>query len=67
MVDTDSYIDVAYKGELYRIEVTKLNIKVPRRKSGVPKSLKKEIRKMKCKQCGGLMLNGVCMAANKHL
>lgn len=62
---SDAYLDFAYKGKLYRIEVTDLGIEVPTRKS-VKKSLKKEIRKMKCKKCGALKINGVCMAPERH-
>jgi len=68
LTETDTYIDVAWKGKAYRVEVTDLDIKVPyRKKSKLPKSLKKDIRKMKCKQCGSLMINGVCMSPAKHL
>ena len=66
LINTDCYIDLAYKGKVYRLEVTDLGIQVPVRKA-FKQSLKKEIRAMKCKRCGFLKVNGVCMNADGHL
>lgn len=65
LTETDAYIDVAHKGHVYRIEITDLEYDVPRRKSK-KKSLKREISKAKCSTCGGLEINGICMAAAAH-
>jgi hypothetical protein len=65
MVDYDMPIDVAYKGKLYRVQVTDLKQTVPRRKSS-PRTRTKivSIDASKCPECKKLMINGICMNPN---
>lgn len=62
---TNSFIDIAYKGRMYRLAIEDLGKEAPPRKYKTKKRAI-PIKKSKCAQCGGLMLNGVCMAAVKH-
>jgi hypothetical protein len=64
MSSTDAYIDVAWCGKLYRVEVTEIGIAPPRKHK--KKTLKHAIEKQICPECGGLMLNKVCMATTPH-
>lgn len=60
MSGTDAYVDVAWCGRLYRVEVTDIGI-APARKHK-KKTVKHSIDKSICPGCGGLMIQGICMA-----
>ena len=71
MIETDAYIDVAYKGKLYRLRVEDTGLEAPRRKRKVKrgqkqKALVQKITSSKCLLCGSLSLNGVCTMPAKH-
>jgi hypothetical protein len=57
-----AYIDVAYKGKLYRFHMEDLNIAVPKqRPKKIASGLDDKIDAKKCPKCKRLMLNNVCM------
>jgi hypothetical protein len=66
MVKADSYLDLAYKGRLYRLEVTDIGPAPPQRRRRKRQSPHKKIKKGKCPECGGLALNDICMAPANH-
>jgi hypothetical protein len=62
MVATDmGYIDIVYKGRLYRLHVEDLHQDIVKRRRPRKRDLTAEIKAQKCPQCKKLMLNGVCM------
>lgn len=54
------YVDVVYKGKLYRIHVTDLGQEVVKRRRPRRVSLVDQIKAKKCPDCKKLMLNGIC-------
>jgi hypothetical protein len=56
-----NYVDVVYKGRLYRVSVEDLNQEVVKRRRPRARSLADKIDAKKCPQCKKLMLNNVCM------
>ena len=62
MISTNmDYVDVIYKGRLYRVSVEDLNKEVVKRRRPRSRSLTDKIDAKKCPQCKKLMLNNVCM------
>ena len=59
----ESFIDVVYKGRLYRITVEDLNIDMVQRRRSRKRSLVDQVDAKKCPQCKKLMLNNVCMSS----
>lgn len=56
-----SYIDVVYKGRLYRVIVEDLNETVVKRRRPRRVDLAQAVHADKCPKCKRLMLNKVCM------
>jgi hypothetical protein len=63
MVRTGMYVDVSYKGRLYRITMEDLNQELVKRRRPRRESLVNKIEAKKCPECKKLMLNGVCMSS----
>lgn len=61
MIKTGMYVDVIYKGRLYRVSIEDLHQDVVKRRRPRKRSLTDQIDAKKCPQCKKLMLNGVCM------
>lgn len=57
------YIDVIYKGSLYRLTVDDLGVEVVQRRRPRKHSLADNVDAKKCPQCKKLMLNNVCMSS----
>ncbi len=55
------YIDVSYKGRLYRIHFEDLNTELVKRRRPRHVSLADKVKTEKCPECKKLMLNNVCM------
>lgn len=55
------YIDVVYKGRLYRVTMEDLGQEVVQRRRPRKRSLVDKIETAKCPDCKKVMLNGVCM------
>lgn len=55
------YVDVVYKGKLYRFHIEDLGQEVVKRRRPRRVSLVSAIKQKKCPDCKKLMLNGVCM------
>lgn len=61
MVATElEYVDVVYKGRLYRFHVEDLGQDVVKRRRPRHVSLVTAIKTKKCPDCGKLAINGVC-------
>lgn len=61
MSTTGAYVDVSYKGKVYRVIIEDLKMDVPKRVRLRKRTLKDQVERTKCQICGGLVLNGVCM------
>lgn len=55
------YMDVVYKGNLYRVTFEDMHQEVVQRRRPRRQSLVEEVKARKCPECKKLMLNGVCM------
>lgn len=55
------YIDVVYKGRLYRVSMEDLGVEVVQRRRPRKRSLADKIQAEKCPACKKVMINGVCM------
>ena len=64
--DDGGYVEFAYKGEVLRLTLNKTGIKAPKKtlKQRRRLELSKRIVTRKCSDCGGLMINDVCMGAS---
>lgn len=58
------YIDVVYKGRLYRVTMEDLNTEVVHRRRPRKQNLTSKIETTKCPECKKTMLNDVCMNSN---
>ena len=64
---SNSFAEVAYNGEIYRIWIQNTGRSAEKRvykKRRV--SLKDKIAQKKCPACGGIEINGVCMNESAH-
>ena len=59
-----SYIDIVYKGRLYRVIVEDLDQTIVKRRRPRRVDLSQAVRADKCPRCKRLMINGVCMNSN---
>lgn len=60
MVATDMYVDVSFRGHVYRIYAENMHRKVKTRQS--LNDLRDRVESEECEECGGLSINGVCMS-----
>lgn len=63
MLSTGGYLDLRYKGRIYRVYVEDLG-PAPKRKYKRKSTL--EIVRSECAICGGLEINGYCMDRGYH-
>lgn len=65
MVSTGAYVDFAYKGRVYRVQIEDVGA-VEESKSNPTKkrATSLEIIRGDCAQCGGVTFNDVCMSPN---
>ena len=67
MVDSDTYLDMTYHGQKYRVYVEHVGPAPPVKRKKRKYATKRKIEQGKCPRCGGLTLAGVCVSPVNHL